>query len=625
MKKIFTKSLCLYMTVAMLITIVIVFIIQTVSTQSKNTTSSYEKLDMVKEKLSDNQEQIDQLTQSLGEDNLAKAKAFVEMISLDPSIIEDKAMLDTICQRLAVNELHVIDDKGIITHSTVDAYIGFDMGSGAQSAAFLTILDDPSIELVQEPQENAAEGILMQYIGIARKDQKGVVQVGVRPEVLEKMLASTQISEVLKNFDFGNTGYVFAIDADTKEILAHKNAELIGQQASEAGFSSDLKAGSGKGKIDGIQGFYVIEEQDGMLIGTFLPQSEYYEVRFNQTLIVSISLLIVFLILIYMINRMVDRKIVKGIKQIAGGVHQIAEGNLDLVVEEKENPEFEMLSNSINKMVNNIKKNLEDNEELLNRQKASMEQNEHLIENVKEVCSNIDGISKETLDNSKAISVGTEEQENAIADLNDIMNQLSSELEKNSESSLDIVRKTQDMVHRVIETKDKMELLETSIREIADTSEKIEAIISEIDSIAEQTNLLSLNASIEAARAGEMGKGFAVVATEVGALASRSAQAAKETSELIMNSIRAVENGKHITDMAVEDFIHVADEIESTSRSVGELADIVRDNAQDIHKAVEGLEQISGVVRQNVKISQESEQTAQKLATESERLLGLVE
>ena len=544
---------------------------------------------------------------------------------MDPSIIEKKATLDKICERLAVNELHVIDDKGIITHSTIDAYVGFDMGSGPQSAAFLTILDDPTIELVQEPQENAAEGILMQYIGIARNDEKGIVQVGVRPEVLEKMLASTRISEVLKNFDFGKNGYVFAVDMETDEILAHKNEELIGKQASEAGFSSDLKAGKGKGRIDGTQGFYVIEEHDGMLIGTFLPKSEYYEVRFNQTLFVSLSLLVVFLILVYMINKMVDRKIVKGIKQIAGSVHQIAEGNLNLVVAEKENPEFEMLSNSINKMVNNIKKNLEDNGELLVQQKSSMEQNEHLIRNVKEVCGNIDEISKETLNNSKAVSRGTEEQENAITDLKDIMNQLSDELEENSQSSLNIAEKTQNMAHRVVETKDKMELLETSIREIAETSTKIEAIIAEINSIAEQTNLLSLNASIEAARAGEMGKGFAVVAMEVGELASRSAQAAKETSELIMNSIRAVENGKHITEMAVEDFIHVADEIESTSESVGGLADIVRDNAQDIQKAVVGLEQISDVVKQNVQISQESEQTAQKLATESERLLGLIE
>lgn len=625
MKKIFTKSLCLYMAVALVVTSCIVFILQTVSTQSKNTNNSYEKLNMVKEKLEDNQKQIDQLTKSLGENNLAKTKAFVEMISLDPSIIEDKQSLNHICEQLSVNELHVIDDKGIITHSTVDAYIGFDMGSGEQSAAFLTLLDDPSIELVQEPQENAAEGILMQYIGVARTDKKGLVQVGVRPEVLEEMLSSTQISEVLKNFDFGKTGYVFAVDNTSKEILAHKNAELIGKNASEAGFSSDLKAGKGKGKIDGTKGYYVLEEYEGILIGTFLPQSEYYEVRFDQTLMVSISLIVVFLILIYMINKMVDRKIVKGITNIADNLHEIAEGNLELVVDEKENPEFEMLSISINKMVNNIKRNLQNNDELLNQQKSSMDQNLHMIENVKEVCSNIDIISKETLDNSKAISKGTEEQENAITDLNSIMNQLSIELERNSESSMEIAHKTQNSVQTMIETKDKMELLESSISEIADTSIKIEAIIAEINSIAEQTNLLSLNASIEAARAGEMGKGFAVVATEVGELATRSSQAAKQTNDLITNSIRAVENGKNITDMAVKDFIHVVDEIESTNKSVSTVANMVRNNAQDIQKAVEGLEQISSVVKQNVMISQESEQTAQKLAVESERLLELVE
>ena len=74
---------------------------------------------------------------------------------------------------LQVEELHVIDDKGIITHSTVDEYVGFDMGSGEQSAAFLELLDKPDEVMVQEPQQNAAAGILMQYVGVARQDAKG--------------------------------------------------------------------------------------------------------------------------------------------------------------------------------------------------------------------------------------------------------------------------------------------------------------------------------------------------------------------------------------------------------------------------------------------------------------------
>lgn len=169
-----------------------------------------------------------------------------------------------------VNELHIIDENGIITSSTIDTYIGFDMKSGEQSNAFMVIIDDPSIEIVQEPQKNVAEGIIIQYIGVARTDAKGFVQVGVRPEVLENMLAGTEISVVLKNMDFGEQGYVYAIDNTSGIILAHQNPDLIGTRATDAGFPSKL-IGKGKAIIDGVKGYYVAEECNDQVIGTFMP------------------------------------------------------------------------------------------------------------------------------------------------------------------------------------------------------------------------------------------------------------------------------------------------------------------------------------------------------------------
>ena len=208
MKKIFAKRLCIYMLAAFIVTITSVFALQTVVTQRNNTASSQDRLQDVKERLASNEENIERLTNNLSQDNLAKSRAFADMLAINPALAKDTSKLNEIKDRLQVNELHIIDETGIITSSTVDAYVGFDMKSGEQSNAFMVIVDDPSIEIAQEPQMNVAEGIVMQYIGVARKDAKGFVQVGVRPEVLENMLASTALDVVLRDIDFGENGYV---------------------------------------------------------------------------------------------------------------------------------------------------------------------------------------------------------------------------------------------------------------------------------------------------------------------------------------------------------------------------------------------------------------------------------
>ncbi len=624
MKKIFTNRLFTYMLVALLITITAIFVLQTIVSQSANASSSHAKLTDVKEKLADNEETIAQLTDNLSQDNLAKTRAFADMLAVDPSIADSKEKLNTIKERLMVNELHIIDENGIITSSTIDAYVGFDMKSGDQSNAFMVIVKDPSIELVQEPQINVAEGIVMQYIGVARTDAKGLVQVGVQPEVLEKMLMGTEISVVLKDIDYGEKGYIYAIDAASGLILAHKNQSLIGTPATDAGFPSTF-TGKGKAVIDGVRGYYMAEEYQNQIIGTFMPSSEYYAGRTSQTLVVSLSMLIIFSALLFMINRMVDDKIVQGINRISHDMREIAGGNFHITIDERGNPEFTMLSDSINKMVESICQSMRDNENLIEQQKQDMEHNQLLIQNIKNACQNLNQVSSETLTNADSIFHGTGEQERAVADLKQIMNQLTAELNSSVSATATITAATSNTAEQIIQTQSRMALLKESMQKISDMSMAIEKIIGEINSIAQQTNMLSLNASIEAARAGDLGKGFAVVATQVGELAARSAQAAKETNELIMNSINAVEDGRAITDQTVEAFGNVVDNIKQADQNIAEIANMVHQNVDIVSDAVRQIERISSVVDENVRISQDTKQVSSNMADITGKLLEIVE
>ena len=136
------------MIAALLVTIIAIFTLQTVTNNYNNTTSSKSKLADVREKLAGNEENIAQLTENLGENNLAKARIFADMLAAQPSNADDPEKLLEIRDRLMVNEVHIIDEAGIITSSSIDAYVGFDMKSGEQSNAFMVIVDDPTIEIV---------------------------------------------------------------------------------------------------------------------------------------------------------------------------------------------------------------------------------------------------------------------------------------------------------------------------------------------------------------------------------------------------------------------------------------------------------------------------------------------
>jgi methyl-accepting chemotaxis protein len=224
----------------------------------------------------------------------------------------------------------------------------------------------------------------------------------------------------------------------------------------------------------------------------------------------------------------------------------------------------------------------------------------------------------------QSLSRGASEQASSLEEISSSLQEMSSMTRQNAVNAREakvVAEEARNSADTGVESMNRMSL---AINQIEESSKATARIVKTIDEIAFQTNLLALNAAVEAARAGDAGRGFAVVADEVRNLAMRSAEAAKNTANLIEEAVRNSANGVVINAEVLNNFHNIAENSNMVSQVVAEIAAASDQQDQGIAQVNKAVEQLNRLTQQTAANAEESASAAEEMSSQSEEMRSIV-
>lgn len=357
MRKTFLIWLLVFLSVAFILAFSISYHIQSGQAYKNAEKLIYLKIDDVIKQVQINCNSLIEIRRESDSNALAKVRSLAKMIQMNPAILQDSEQIESIRNLLAVDEIHVSDHKGILIAGTEKSYIGYDFGSDRQSAAFMPAIKNKHFELAQDPQPKGINKEIFQYVGVARMDSPGIVQIGYIPERLEKAMKVVDIKNLAPGFRIGNLGSVL-IALKSGQIVSIADEKYLGKTIYEYGFArKNIKGDSGSfiGEFAGSKALIAYKSMgDYMIIGG-LPTNEMYLSRDSSITVLIIFNILLFAIIFVLVAKLVQVVVIDGIYKVNHSLSQITRGNLEEKVEVLTNEEFKTLSQGINETVGALK------------------------------------------------------------------------------------------------------------------------------------------------------------------------------------------------------------------------------------------------------------------------------
>lgn len=343
------------------------------------------------------------------------------------------------------------------------------------------------------------------------------------------------------------------------------------------------------------------------------------------------------------------RSLLKGLTQCVNLAEKVSVGDFDISLTTTRKDELGRLMSAMNQMAMMLKKaisaidqtmdhmsngdftqEITDEEmkgeltSIKNSVNKSVDMLSHTIQEVVLAAEQVDAGSVQLSSASQSLAAGNSQQAASLQEVSSTMAEVGSQAESNktnAHQAVELTAQTMDIAKR---GNDQMRDTLATMDKINTSSNDISKIIKVIDDIAFQTNLLALNAAVEAARAGSYGKGFAVVAEEVRNLAARSADAAKDTTELIENSVKEISIGFASTQKTADVLEDINEGISKVNDLLTEISVASRNQSENISEINNTLVQVNDVVQGNSSISEETASASEELSGQATQLQAMM-
>lgn len=469
------------------------------------------------------------------------------------------------------------------------------------------------------------------------------------------------LNDVLSNINIGANGSAYIVNAEGTVIADREQENMFQEQNLYEMYGSRKN----NGIFDALTGF-----QTGS--NTLRMHGQYHYIAFapvagtNWALVIDapnsdfMGTVTVAIVVVLVLAAVLQVAAIVSSKRMSGKISDslslatdrlaaLAEGNLrDETVIADTGDEAQVMTEALAKTISNIHtyiKALGDTLGELSRGDYSGEVPQHFAGDFKAIrealCSITDSLngnmqsihaaagavssnSSEVSDYAERLHAGSGEQEKALKRLNNSIEVITDRIHRIDESASNVNKVVVGAQERVEQGRKQMDVMLGTMQEIYDSMQEISNISRLIDDISSETGMLSLNASIEAARSGEAGKGFAVVAQQIGVLANQTADALKQTKEMVAQAHASIDKGMKMAETTAESFMDIHEVTKEFTDIAMQIKEVADEQQEAVALVSDEIDRVLEVANANQELAGKADETAARTLQQAEELEKVV-